>query len=241
MNKRNVWLLSLAVLMVAPAWAAGKLYKWVDENGEVHYSDKLPPADAMKQHKEINQQGITTKEVDRAKTEQERIQEKAEQAALEAERRKQAEIEAKQRARDQTLLDTYTTERDLLLARDEHLGSMDSIISLTQSNNAILQTQIDDTKQKIDTMKKSGKEPPENVVKKLENLQGQFDKNAAYLKIKDTERVELKKKFDDDLARYRELKGTTAQASAPVTATPEVQIPSAPTAPAAPGAAAAVP
>jgi predicted component of type VI protein secretion system len=39
---------TLAILALAlPAW--GELYKWVDENGNVHYSDQPPPPNAKQQ------------------------------------------------------------------------------------------------------------------------------------------------------------------------------------------------
>jgi hypothetical protein len=39
---------TLAILALAlPAW--GELYKWVDENGKVHYSDRPPPPNAKEQ------------------------------------------------------------------------------------------------------------------------------------------------------------------------------------------------
>ena len=39
---------TLAILALAlPAW--GELYKWVDENGKVHYSDRPPPPNAKQQ------------------------------------------------------------------------------------------------------------------------------------------------------------------------------------------------
>ncbi|MGH6691432.1 MAG: DUF4124 domain-containing protein [Gammaproteobacteria bacterium] len=43
------WIATLALLALAlPAWAA-EMYKWVDENGKVHYSDQPPPANARQQ------------------------------------------------------------------------------------------------------------------------------------------------------------------------------------------------
>ena len=48
----SVWvpLLVLGLAIAAPA-SAGKLYKWVDEKGNVHFSDKVPPEAAMLAHK----------------------------------------------------------------------------------------------------------------------------------------------------------------------------------------------
>jgi len=42
---RTLALIIIMALATAPA-AAGKLYKWVDQNGEVHYTDQPPPPEA---------------------------------------------------------------------------------------------------------------------------------------------------------------------------------------------------
>lgn len=45
-NQRKLLFLTL-LLSLSPASQAAKIYKWVDENGKVHYSDK-PPANQQK-------------------------------------------------------------------------------------------------------------------------------------------------------------------------------------------------
>jgi glutaredoxin len=43
-----------AVLLVAGSVAAGKLYKWTDKDGKVHYTDQPPPAEARaSEHKKF--------------------------------------------------------------------------------------------------------------------------------------------------------------------------------------------
>jgi len=49
--------LSAAILAAGSAMAA-KVYRWVDENGEVHYSETLPPDFEDKKHDELDSQGI---------------------------------------------------------------------------------------------------------------------------------------------------------------------------------------
>jgi len=46
---RKVWLTGLLLALAAPAYA--QLYKWVDAEGKVHYSDQPPPATATKEQK----------------------------------------------------------------------------------------------------------------------------------------------------------------------------------------------
>jgi hypothetical protein len=41
---------------------AAKVYRWVDENGEVHYSETLPPDFEDKKHDELDERGIVRAE-----------------------------------------------------------------------------------------------------------------------------------------------------------------------------------
>jgi len=53
---RTLALIVIMALAISPA-AAGKLYKWVDQNGEVHYTDQPPPPEAKTaEHKKFGDQ-----------------------------------------------------------------------------------------------------------------------------------------------------------------------------------------
>ena len=65
-------LLAAAVIcaLISPA-GAGALYKWVDENGNVRYSDKIPANQAKQGHSQLNSQGVVINTQEKAKTEAE--------------------------------------------------------------------------------------------------------------------------------------------------------------------------
>ncbi len=186
---------------------AAKLYKWVDEDGVVHYSDKIPPEVNKDAHEELDHRGISRRELGRAKTEEERMSEKVEQAAVEQQRKVAAEKLARQRMRDQILLQTFTTERDLIITRDDRLNAIDSILNLTANNNKRIVQQIEETKKRITRVENSGRQVPENIMQKLESLNNQFEKNKGFMELKKKERVEQSERFEADLSRFRELKG----------------------------------
>jgi hypothetical protein len=48
--------------LIACDVAAAEVYRWVDENGEVHYSESLPPDYQDKGFDVLNQEGIVTDE-----------------------------------------------------------------------------------------------------------------------------------------------------------------------------------
>ena len=202
--------LALLLLVPADASVAGKLYKWTDEAGTVHYSDKMPPESVKNAHEQLNDAGLVKEGVGAAKTDEEQMAEKIEEKIQLDARRKHAEEQAKIRRRDQILLDTFTTERDLLLARDDRLNSMDSIINLTTNNNKHFVEKLGRTKKRIAKIEESGRESPQNMRDQLESLLEQYEKNQRFIDKKKAERNKLKEHFDADLARFRELKGIEA-------------------------------
>ena len=54
--------LILLGLAAAAAANAAEVYRWVDENGDVHYSESLPPDFEDKGHDVLNERGIVTDE-----------------------------------------------------------------------------------------------------------------------------------------------------------------------------------
>ena len=215
---RQFWLvLTLGSLTMGLATQAqAKLYKWVDEKGEVHYGDKIPPRYSKQQHQELNNRGIQMKAVERKKTQAEKDAEQAakseEQKRLDAERKIQAEKSRK----DQILLDTFTVERDLLIMRDDRLSAIDSTVNLTSTYNRQLEEQLEKTQQRIDNLEKSKRDIPENLIKKVKNLKGQLEQNTAHISRLKKDRILLEKQFKDDLARFRELKGLPPVEEEPV-------------------------
>jgi hypothetical protein len=67
------WLLlaTSVVLLGAPRVQAAT-YKWTDEKGVVHYTDKIPPEALNKGNVELNKQGVTVKRTDPALTPEQR-------------------------------------------------------------------------------------------------------------------------------------------------------------------------
>ena len=73
-----------ALILLAPAVHA-TTYKWVDDQGVVHYTDKMPPEAINKGSVELNKQGVPIKKNDPALTpEQRRAREAEEERARQA-------------------------------------------------------------------------------------------------------------------------------------------------------------
>ena len=88
-------------------------FKWVDDEGVIHYGDRIPPEFADKPKERLNDQGVAIEHLEGKKTE--------EQLAAE-ERARELELQNElQRRADQALLNTYISVEEILMHRDRRV------------------------------------------------------------------------------------------------------------------------
>lgn len=198
---------SLGLLAAVPAQAA-KLYKWVDENGNVHYSDKVPPEQAKQAREELNEQGVTVQQVERALTAEELAARKAEEkAAAEA----AAELAA-QRERDRTLLDSYASEDDITRSYQQRVDLLDQTIEARKVEIGLREKNLADLVARAADTERSGRAVPEVLQTMIRDERTEIERQRADIVRREGERVQADKDYKADLARYREVASRYARA-----------------------------
>lgn len=193
----------LAVLVSTGAEAQKKkLYRWTDANGEVHYTDQLPPQAAEAARDELNSSGMAVDSIQRALTPEERAVQDAETARL-AELQRQLEEKSKM---DAVLLASYPTEDDLARAYKERFDLIERSVESAQVGISSQERSLADMLAHAAGLEREGKPVPETVVKSIGLTRAQVGEQRAFLGKRQGERVLLQKEYDDVLARYRELK-----------------------------------
>ena len=205
----RVLVLALAAFLAAPA-AAG-LYKWVDEKGNVQYSDRVPPEQASGARSEMDKRGLTIKRTDAARTPEE-IAREQELARLRAERER---MEAEQKAADQVLLRTFRSEDDILMARDGKVQAIDTQIGVTRSLVAQTQERLAEQQRQAADMERQGTPVSASQVRAIADLRRQVDDSYAAIVQNEQTRAAVIEKYDRDLVRFRQLQ-TPGQATASV-------------------------
>lgn len=189
--------IAAAFACASPA-VAQKLYKWTDENGKVHYTDKAP--DPARGGTQLDKQGRPVRSIEPAPTpEQVRAKE------AEAERNKAAAKEQEVSARrDRALLASFTTEAEIDLARARAVATVESQIESAQAYLA----QLTRRKQDIDLRKaKLGDKPvPLPLERESEVANSEYAKNSDLVAQKKRELATVTARYDADKLRWRELK-----------------------------------
>ena len=197
--------LRLALLVVGMVAAAcsvhAQSFRWVDENGAVVYSDSVPPTDARRERRVINQYGRTIEVIQAPMTPQQ-IEEEKRLAKLRAE---EDRLRQERELRDQTLLATFGTEEELKLARDERLALIDTSLETIRKKLTELRAELIEYEQEAKEYEQAGDAVPEAVVTRSAALRRQISGNEAYIERKEQERAYLLLTFNADLERFRDL------------------------------------
>ena len=188
-------ILLLSLALATPA--LGKVYRWVDEDGNVHYGDRIPPEYAQQKRQELNERGIVVDETNRPPTEEELKAQREKLQAEEAAKRQRAE----QERYDQFLLSTYATQDQLLLRRDEQLGILDGQIAAAKKSLSQSKETLANLEQRAEGKDKI----PDKLEGQLQHWQRQVAESSAALAKMEAKREKVAAEFERDLQRYLQL------------------------------------
>jgi hypothetical protein len=190
---------AVALLCISTAAFGQKIQCWTDENGQRSCGDSVPPKYADRERQEINERGIATKQVPRAKTPAEQIAEEQDQAAKAAQR---------QKAYDRYLVESYRSVKDLEKARQERLAALDTRIVLVQKAIASGQQQLDALVARKQSLQKNNFPVDKKLEEQIKEYRRAIIENPKALEQLNIEREKVETQFTADIARYHELMGT---------------------------------
>lgn len=195
----------LAALVIGLSFslpAAAKMYKWVDDQGVTHYGETIPPEYANKDRSELNKAGrvVNTREV---LTPEERRAKELE----EAKKREEAEVALERKRRDKALLNTYTTVKEIDLARSRNLQQVDARLNSLNSQVKMANDNLLGLQKEADGFTKSNRKIPKSLQEDLQESQARLAKAQQDLEKAKTEKAAVEARYDADKARFKELTG----------------------------------
>jgi len=196
----------VALVSLLPA-ANAATYKWTDEDGKVHYSDKAPQ-DAAKGAAVLDKQGRQVKKIE-APPSPEAIKAKAEEDA-----RQKAEAKARddQARKDRALMQSYTSENEIDLARQRAVSTLETQITSAQAFSETLQKQ----QKAIAARKQSyaGKPVPIELERESASVEEELSRQNILIRQKNEELTMVAEKYDTIKQRWREIMADKERATA---------------------------
>jgi hypothetical protein len=205
--------LASAIAILSLACAAGTaagagMYKWVDDQGVVHYTDRIPPESVSKGATVLDKQGRSVKTIDPAPTVEQRraIEVEAERA------RDLAKADAERARRDRALTQSFTSEAEIDVARARAVSTVEAQLTTIGAYIA------DMTRRKQDLEKRKagyGTKPvPAAVDNELNSVTEELARQTALLAQKKEALAAVGKKYDADKKRWQEIKIEQDEAAA---------------------------
>lgn len=198
---------TLALLYAPFAHAA---YKCLDEKGVTHFADTPPAGCANVVMYEVSPTGHVLRSIDPTPTpEQLKVRLEEQKKKKEADR-----IAAEQRRKDMALLNTYSSEAEVDVARDRNIEPIKSRISGAQERMAEIDKRLKAIGEEMEFYKagkkgaKDGKavQPPPNLV--ADRDRGLKEKASLEKSVAEAEKeiAAVRARYDADKKRYAELK-----------------------------------
>lgn len=197
---------SFVLITLFSATAEAKLYKWVDDNGTTHYGEVVPPEYANKDKDSLKKSGLLEKRPEKVDPEAVRAKEQAE-----AKRKVDNRAAEEQKRRDNALLNTYSNENEIDMARERSLvlanARIDSNRMLLKSTHSTL----DELKKEADKRTKAGKKIPQSLNDDIAQTEARVQKYTIAISKNEEELAAVKTRFDNEKVLYRKLTGGSAR------------------------------
>ncbi len=190
-------MINARILFAAAAFAAfslsaeARLYKWVDEKGETHYGEVMPPEYAGQNHIQFDDKGREVKPQEKKAAPQEAA---VDPAAVE------------QKRRDQALLNSYTTEQEIDLARDRNLQQINARMDGIRMRLKSAEDDVAGYQKEKNSLLQAHKPVAKDLEDDLGRATARVERLKTDLSNSQAEADSIRARYDADKQRFGELK-----------------------------------
>lgn len=204
-SRRNI-LLALLAGAALPATAA--TYCCTDDSGRRVCGDRVPPQCVKRGYQEYNAQGVLSKQHDAPLTAEQRAQRDAEAARKKEEER----LAADEQRRNQALLASYSSVKDIEAKRDRTLADARANLKLAREELDI--TLAEQKKLAGEAEPHKNKPLPEYLKAKVQNNEAELARRKARVAEREREIAAIEARFEEEKQRYLSLRKSASGAEA---------------------------
>lgn len=192
----------MAMLVASAGLAtAQEVYRWVDENGEVHYNTTLPPEYANRPH-QILRNGVVIKTIDDPTapplTKEEEVAAKNKENPEEVERQKQMRA-------DRLLVLKYRSEEEIIDAMNVEIENLAYDARLIEQSRISVMASLSGQIREAADRQRSGLPEDAEIRTSIAQLQARMAQGRRNQESLDLREKQIRDLFNSELARYRFL------------------------------------
>lgn len=183
------------------AGTAKGFFRWTDKDGKVHYGDRLPPEQTQTGGVKFEAGGLSKKSIEGAKTPEQLAAEKR----LNHLRTEQQRLLLEQSDRDQALLRSFRSEKEIRLALQGNINTLDTQLKVIRANLQRQQEKIAPLQQRMEAVQKEGKPISKGLADNMNAVQLQIKTYQDQIVKTEAEKNMLSERAERDVARLNTL------------------------------------
>lgn len=195
-----------------PQTSSDKVYRWVDEQGNVHYTETLPPEFGDKKADVLDNQGLT-RETDLSLVPPPPVATPKKNPEDELPRDKSGMVRPEplyntsemQKQQDALLVLRYHSEEEIMDALDVEVRQLAYDTDLLTTSRNSLETAYQGTIKELADRQRAGVELPPEEITNIETLKRKMTANERNMEEIRLREQSIREKFAADLERYRYL------------------------------------
>jgi hypothetical protein len=202
------WLLiftSLCFILGSAPAHAKKVYRWLDEQGDIYFSDQVPPEHIQHSRATLSQTGRVLEVTEQAQSKEQIEQENR----LQELRRQQEKLIASQKVHDKALLSSYHSKEDMLLAIQSKMEVFDKQKDIFEGNIERLTEQLKKQQHEVSVFESNAQEVPKDLLNERVLSQTRLTQIQNALRSHLEKQEQIKKVDEADVARFLFLTQTT--------------------------------
>lgn len=178
--------------------AEKKMYRWVDEKGNIFVSDRVPPNQVKYKREALNKNARIIETVEKEKTKEQRALAKR----LAKLRKQQEKIIQKQKMHDKVLLSTYRTIADMKSALKGKLQAFDGERRIVSGSIEHLEKQLKRQQKQAAQFERDGLKVPERLLEKIAASKSQIKQGLLEFARLLDKKSQFKESFKADIDRF---------------------------------------
>ncbi|WP_340120858.1 DUF4124 domain-containing protein [Methylobacter svalbardensis] len=194
----SIFLVCFLFLCGSQSALAKKMYKWVNENGETIFSDKVPPEQSQYRRESLNKKGQSIGVIEQAKTKEQQAMDNR----LTDLKKAQEKIIAQQQANDKVLLSTFRNVKDMEESLYATMQSLDAQRNVAQGNLKRVENQLGIQQKKAAELERNGKKMTKDLQSGIKQTEAQIQVAYAEINKQIEKKNQVKAEFEVDIERF---------------------------------------
>jgi hypothetical protein len=170
----------------------------------------VPPEHAGYRRESLNEKGLVVEVTPQARTREQQAQDRQ----LEALRKAQEKMIAKQKSHDQVLLSTFRSFEDMQAMLENNMKTLEIQKNLLQSNLKRLESQLETQQKQAAAHERNGEKSPKALLDRIKSTEAQIQLAQAEIDKQSEKMQQAQAQNAADIERYKFLTGSGASAPA---------------------------